>query len=161
MRTEIERKFFVTEMPDLSSIRPKHYERYFLQRGNSVETRISKVDDVFVIATKRELSHLERTVEKRNITQAEFDLLKMGASEVILRDRYEIATDPDIAIQIYHGRFEGLVRAEVEFKSLEEAEAFEPLPWMGREMSALPLARDARLLDLDAETFKQLVASGR
>jgi CYTH domain-containing protein len=111
-----------------------------------------------VIATKRELSHLERTVEKRNITEAEFNLLKQGASEVIIRDRYEIATNPDIAVQIYHGRFEGLVRAEVEFKSVEEAKAFKPLPWMGREMSDLPLARDARLLDLDAETFKRLLA---
>lgn len=39
MKNEIERKFFVKEMPDLKGIKPLVYERYFLKK-NGMETRI-------------------------------------------------------------------------------------------------------------------------
>ena len=55
---EIERKFFVRQMPDLSSIEPLHYERYFLKRKNGTEERISKVNDKYVYEKKSEISSL-------------------------------------------------------------------------------------------------------
>jgi hypothetical protein len=59
MKNEIERKFFVKEMPDLSGIEPLHYERYFLERGNGKEIRISKINDSYVYEDKSEISDLE------------------------------------------------------------------------------------------------------
>ena len=161
MNREIERKFFVKTMPNLSGIKPQKYERYFLERGNGTEIRISKVDDSYKYEVKREISALERTREKREITKEEFDRLKQGTHEAIIRDRYNIPSDHgsthEIAIQIYHGRFEGLIRAEVEFESQEDAEAFVPLPWMGEEMTGLPIARDSKLLDLTEEEFGKYI----
>lgn len=158
MKNEIERKFFVKEMPDLSQVQPLSYKRYFLERGNGKEVRISKIGTVCIFEEKTEVSELERTRVKKEISREEFDRLKEGASEAIVRDRYNISTSPDIAIQVYHGRFEGLIRAEVEFDSEEAANAFVPLPWMGREMTGLPIARDARLIELSDEEFKQAIA---
>ena len=161
MKTEIERKFYVKTMPDLSGIKPQKYERYFLERGKGTEIRISKVDDSYKYELKREISALERTREKREITKEEFDRLKQGSHEAIIRDRYNIPSDHDstheIAVQIYHGRFEGLIRAEVEFETQEDAEAFVPLPWMGEEMTGLPIARDSKLLDLTEEEFGKYI----
>lgn len=185
MKTEIERKFFVKTMPDLSGIKPQKYERYFLERGSgaknrlengaenrsenrpengakrATEIRISKVDDSYKYEVKREISALERTREKREITKEKFDRLKQGTHEAIIRDRYNIPSDHDstheIAIQIYHGRFEGLIRAEVEFETQEDAEAFVPLPWMGEEMTGLPIARDSKLPDLTEEEFGKYI----
>ncbi|HBT74474.1 TPA: hypothetical protein DEB29_00470, partial [Candidatus Wolfebacteria bacterium] len=117
MENEIERKFFVKEMPDLSGIHPLHYERYFLERGAGKEVRISKVNDSYVFEEKSEVSDLERTRTKKETSREEFERLKENASEGIVRDRYAISSNPDIAIQIYHGRFDGLVRVEVEFDS--------------------------------------------
>ncbi len=154
MKNEIERKFYVKEMPDLLGITPMKYERYFLERKNGTETRISRVDDTYKYEKKIEVSNLERTREKKEITKQEFDSLKQNSSEAIVRDRYSISSDPDIAIQVYHGRFEGLVRVEVEFASEAEAKAFIPLAWMGKEMTDLPIARDAKLIDLDAAAFR-------
>jgi CYTH domain-containing protein len=77
----------------------------------------------------------------------------------LIRERYAISSDPDIVIQIYHGRFEGLIRAEVEFESEEAARTFEPLVWMGNEMTGLPIARDARLIELTDEEFKKYLTS--
>ncbi len=150
MKNEIERKFFVREMPDLSGLEPLHYERYFLKHEDGVEERISKVNDKYVYERKTEVSALERSREKKELSEQEFNQLKEKASEAIIRERYTISSNPDIAIQIYHGRFEGLVRAEVEFETKEEAESFIPLPWMGKEMTELPIARDSKLLDLKA-----------
>ena len=153
MKNEIERKFFVREMPDLSGIEPLYYERYFLKRGNGVEERISKVNDKYTYERKSEVSTLERSREKKALSEQEFSQLKKKASEVIIRERYNISSNPDIAIQIYHGKFERLIRAEVEFETEEEAKSFIPLPWMGKEMTGLPIARDSKLLDLKAEEF--------
>ncbi len=161
LKNEIERKFYVKTMPDLAGIKPQKYERYFLERGNGTEIRISKVDDTYKYEVKREISSLERTREKREITKEEFDRLKQGAHEAIIRDRYNISSNPhispQIAIQIYHGRFEGLIRAEVEFETQEEALAFVPLPWMGDEMTGMPIARDSKLLDLTEEEFGKYI----
>jgi adenylate cyclase len=156
MNNEIERKFFVKEMPDLSGITPLHYERYFLERGKDTEIRISKINDSYKYEKKTRVSKLERTREKKDITKEEFEKLKQGATEAIIRDRYDISTDPDISIQIYHGRFEGLVRAEVEFKNEEEALNYFPPAWMREEMTDLPIARDSKLIDLTDEEFRHL-----
>ncbi len=155
MDNEIERKFFVREMPDLSDIKPLYYERYFLERGNGKEVRISKVSDSYVYEDKSEVSSLERTRVKKDITKEEFEELRQNNPEAIIRERYNISSNPDIVIQIYHGRFEGLIRAEVEFSSEKEANSFDPLPWMGEEMTGLPIARDSKLLDLTDEEFRK------
>jgi CYTH domain-containing protein len=158
MKNEIERKFFVNVMPDISGIKALHYERYFINRDNGdngIEERISKIDDEFWYQRKVEISELERTQEKKRISESEFNQLKEKASEAIIRDRYNLSFNPDIVIQIYHGRFEGLIRAEVEFNSEAEAKSFIPLSWMGEEMTGLPIARDSKLLDLTDSEFRK------
>ncbi len=154
MKNEIERKFFVKELPDLSSIKPLHYERYFLERTKEVEIRISKINDSYKYEKKLRVSKLERKREKKDITEREFNGWKAKGTEGILRDRYDISNNPDISIQIYRGRFEGLIRAEVEFESVKEAEDFIPPAWMGKEMTDLPIARDSKLIDLTPDEFK-------
>lgn len=157
MQNEIERKFFVKNLPELSNITPIHYERYFLRRDSGEEERITKSGDRYAYERKVEVSNLERTQEKRIILEQEFEQLKQSASEVVERDRYDISEDPKISIQIYKGRFKGLVRAEVEFPSEEAAKAFVPLEWMGEEMTGLPIARDSKLLDLSPEEFHKYI----
>lgn len=157
MTNEIERKFYVKHLPDLSNITPIHYERYFLRRDGGVEECITKSGDRYAYERKVEVSTLERTREKRIISEQEFEQLKRSASEVIERERYDISEDPKISIQIYKGRFKGLVRAEVEFPSEEVAKAFMPLEWMGEEMTGLPIARDSKLLDLSPEEFRACI----
>lgn len=157
MKNEIERKFYVREIPNLSGIKPAHYERYILGRGNGKETRISKIDDKYFYEEKTEISSLERTRTKKEITEDEFENLKQNISKVIIRDRYNISSNPNITIQIYHGRFEGLIRAEVEFNSENEARSFTPPIWMGEEMTGLLIARDSSLLDLNDKDLKRYI----
>lgn len=157
LNSEIERKFFVKHLPDLSNIAPIHYERYFLRRDGRVEERITKSGDRYTYEYKVGISRLERTRDKKVITKEEFEQLKLSASEVIERDRYDISDNPKISIQIYIGKFEGLIRAEVEFPSEEAAKAFVPLEWMGEEMTGLPVARDSELLGISSEGLQQYI----
>lgn len=160
MKNEIERKFFVRQLPSLEGIQPLHYERYILSNDGEKEVRIQKVNDTYTYEEKSSVSDLERTRTKKEITKEEFDTVKAESSgKALIRDRYNISSNPEIAIQIYHGDFEGLIRAEVEFDSEEQAKTFKPLDWMGKEMIGLPIARDATLIKLSKSELQEFLGA--
>jgi len=159
MKKEIERKFLVNDMPSLVGIKPLRYERYFLQRGGTIEERIQKKGDVFEYEKKVNISHMESHKEKKIISEEEYMKLRHRTLDAIIRDSYILSSDPEISIKIYGGRFKGLVRVEVEFKSVEDAVSFIPFEWMGKEITYLPLGRDGNLLDLTNQEFEKLLHS--
>lgn len=79
------------------------------------------------------------------------------AKDTVVRDNYIMSETPRLILRIYHGRFEKLVRAEVEFPSVEKANHFSPPGWMGKEITTTPLAKDETLLDLPASDFQKLL----
>ncbi len=157
---EIERKFLVKEMPDLDNLKPIGYERYYLSEDESSIVRIQKKGDKYEREIKKSISNLEHEKVKECISEEEFDELKLGRdADGIIREGYQLSSNPDISLKIYRGRFEGLVRVEVEFSSREDAEAFVPLAWMGTEITTSPLGADARLSHLNKEEFLNLLAN--
>ncbi|HWQ60480.1 MAG TPA: hypothetical protein VN420_05060 [Candidatus Fimivivens sp.] len=161
MRNEIERKFFVRDLPNISGIQPLRYERYILNSADEQEeSRVSKIGDRYFFENKRIISDIERTTDKREISQDEFDALKSGVGDAIIRDKYTLTTDT-VSIQVYHGRFEGLIRAEVGFDSEEEARRFVPPSWMGKEMTGLPVARDASLWNISRDEFGRILTESK
>ena len=157
MEQEIERKFFVKTMPDLSALSGIRDERYYLYVSDKIEIRIQKRGEKYELERMAEYARLSRTQEKIAISKQEFEALKQFSRGPIIRDSYLLQRHPQITIKIYHGRFEGLVRAEVEFKSSEEAQTFQPLDWFGREMTEMPIAKDAKLIDLKEEELHELI----
>lgn len=152
---EIERKFLVKEMPDLSGIKPVHFERYYLNISDGIEERIQRTNDTYSYEKKVTIDSLSRSTEKREITKEEFERIKVESTHAIIRDSYPLSSN--VSIKIYHGEYEGLVRAEVEFSSKAEADNYTPESWMGNEISNSPLGRDSRLLQLDGATFSKLI----
>ena len=151
---EIERKFLVKKLPDLSGYQPISYERYYVHRGDGVEKRIQKKGDKYEFEELEEASGLSRTHHKRELTEHEFNQMKGRPEEALLRESYVISNNPEISIKIYHGRFEGFARVEVEFSSEEEAQAFVPPDWFGEDITYHPLGRDVKLVGLSAEEFE-------
>lgn len=156
---EIERKFLVKDLPDLSKKEFISYERYFLKIESNFEERIQKKGDKYEKERKFKTSDLSRELEKQEISKEDFYILKKSASKSIIRDSYKISDNPNITIKIYHGDYEELVRAEVEFLSEEEAKSFQPYDWMGREITNTNLGKDAKLIQLNKREFKDLLAS--
>lgn len=159
---EIERKFLVKEIPNLEGIKSIPYERYFVKIDPESQERIQKKGDSYEYEIKRVVPGVgnvsQHLKEKRTINKEEFDNLKEGKeNEGIIREGFNISSNPDVSIKIYHGRFEGLVRAEVEFENSEEAEKYIPESWMGEEITNYPLGMDSRLLHLSREEFNSLL----
>jgi CYTH domain-containing protein len=145
---EIERKFLIKSLPNLSTLTPWHSERFFLKNDEWYEERISCIQDRYYYDKKITISSIERNREKREIIKSEFDSLKSRAYASTIRDTYLLSEIPKITLQIYKGTFEWLVRVEVEFWTIEEANAFEPLFWMGEEITWEIIARDSSLLKI-------------
>lgn len=152
---EIERKFLIKKLPDISGITPIRYERYFLKNEDGIEERVQKKGNKYEYESKRLISELERTRDKKEISEEEFEKLKLKGGEAIIRDGY--ALDDRVSIKIYHGRFAGLKRAEIEFGTVEEAKEYQPESWMGKEITATPLAKDSTLLRLSPAEFQSIL----
>jgi len=154
---EIERKWFVKKLPDLSGLTPVSYERYFLFIGDTVEVRIQKKGNIFEFERKSQVSKLTREGQKFEITEKEFETFKQYCNKSLIRDSYLYQQDPEISIKIYKGDHEGLIRAEVEFVSEEDAKQFIPLDWFGEEITESPIGRDKSLVSLSNEEFNQII----
>lgn len=151
---EIERKWILSKLPDVSNQVPIPYERHFLFIGEGIEVRIQKKGDKYEFERKVESNNLTRTGEKFEITEAEFNHFKQYAVGSIERESYIVE---GISVKVYKGKHSGLIRAEVEFSSEEEAERFKPLDWFGEEITDSPIGKDKKLSQLGSEEFNQLL----
>lgn len=151
---EIERKWILSRLPDVGNQLPVKYERHFLFIGEGVEVRIQRKADKFEFERKVESNDLTRIGEKFEITEAEFNHFKQYAVGSIVRESYILQ---GISIKVYKGKHSGLIRAEVEFNSEEEAQKFKPLDWFGEEITDLPVGKDKKLSQLSSEEFNQLL----
>src|SRR3989338_87983 len=88
---EIERKFLVKKLPDLSKEESINYERYFLKIESDFEERIQKKGDTYEKERKFKTSDLSRKTEKQEISKEDFDVLKKTTSQSIIRDSYKIS----------------------------------------------------------------------
>ncbi len=129
---EIERKWLVKNLPDLSNLMLVKWERYFLFINDKIEIRIQKKGDKYELERKSVLSKLSREEVKFEITKDEYDTLEKYCSKSI-------------------------IRAEVHFTSEEEAEAFKPLDWFGKEITDSPLGRDKTIINLSEGEFTKLM----
>jgi len=157
MSNEIERKFLVSKMPDLSSYESVIFERYYIYRDGSIEIRVQKKGEHYEIERKEMVNDLKAIKMKMEISKLEFEKLKGLGTEAILKVGYFISSNPDVTIKIYHGKHEGLKKIEVEFSSEEEARTFQIPNWYGKEITDTIISRDSKLLDLSSDEFKNIL----
>lgn len=176
MNQEIERKFIVDPsnqtLRDLLSEKTHKLEnRFYLYRGDGIELRFTSVNptdgETYYDFDRMQVvgdSLANRSKERIKITKQEFDeltsLVKLRDPNIkpIIRKSYLISQNPQIEVKVYGGEFEGLVRAEVEFSSVEESNSYKPLNWFGKELTNSPVGNDVKLPDLSPEDFKKTLA---
>lgn len=158
MINEIERKFLVNEVPNLSGLEKITLERHFLYIGNGIELRIQSNGTRHTLQRKVSKSAVERETQTLEISLEEFDRLQTLSVASISRDSYRLADTPKTDLHFYSGKFQGLVRAEFEFSSLDESNAFIPPLWVGKEITDTPLARDSQLQQLNEAEFRELLS---
>ena len=133
---EVERKFLVPGPPDLADAESDEIEQGYLAIGSDGEVRVRRKGESLVLTAKRGagLSREEAEVE---VDRRRFDeLWPLTEGRRLHKRRYVIPHGGlTIEVDVYEGDLEGLVVAEIEFSSEEEASAFEPPDWLGEEVT--------------------------
>lgn len=133
---EIERKFLIKKLPDnLTSYKARKIEQAYLCTDPVVRVRRDNDDYYLTYKSKgmivREEYNLPLTKE------AYGHLLAKADGNIITKTRYEIPEKDNLTIEldVFEGKFDGLLLAEVEFASKEEALGYIPPEWFGEDVS--------------------------
>lgn len=141
---EVERKFLVKTIPDISGIECIKIKQGYLldcHTKNGIEKRFREENEkcYFTIKTiipedKMGISRDETTVE---LTRESFEMYwPKTEGRRVEKKRYKIPYGEFvIELDIYNGQHTGLVVAEVEFKDVNQAFAFIPPNWFGEDVS--------------------------
>ena len=136
MGIEIERKFIPKHLPD----NLEQYPFHIIEQGylcTSPVVRIRKLDDNYILTYKSSglLAHEEYELP---LSEEGYLHLKEKTDGILItKHRSLIPCDSShtIELDIFHGHFEGVLLAEVEFSSTEDAERFVPPEWFGKDVT--------------------------
>ena len=143
---EIERKFLIEKLPDLSeAFDVWKIEQAYL--ADKPTLRIRKKNDEYILTYKNRKKTDETGLETVAAVNEEIEiplpesiyehLLKKKIGHKVKKTRYLFRLDEKhkIELDVFEGRLEGLVMAEVEFTDVADANSFVPPKWFGKEVS--------------------------
>ena len=131
---EIERKFTVKELPDLS-----RYPFHIMEQGylnTDPVVRVRKEDDNYYMTYKGKglLAREEYNLPLNE--DAYYHLVEKSDGIIIRKKRYLIPYEKyTIELDVFEKPYENLMIAEVEFESEEEAMAFQPPVWFREDVT--------------------------
>ncbi|HQV57312.1 MAG TPA: CYTH domain-containing protein [Ilumatobacteraceae bacterium] len=139
MIIERERKFLVDTPPPLGSAGIEIRQGYVAIDG-AVEVRVRDLAGNTAVMSVKIGTGSTRTEIEVPISREQFDeLWSVTGGRQIAKTRYLIDDgDATIEVDIFHGRHEGLMLAEVEFATDEAMTAYRPPSWLGREVTDDP-----------------------
>ncbi|MFL5908896.1 MAG: CYTH domain-containing protein [Solirubrobacterales bacterium] len=131
---EVERKFLASDPPDLG--KGEEIVQGYLAIGSDGEVRLRRQGKWLLLTAKRG-SGLSRDEAEIELDSERFDRLWPLTEGRRVRKRRHVIPSGDLRIEVdvYEGELEGLVVAEIEFPSEEEAREFEPPDWLGEEVT--------------------------
>lgn len=139
MKQEIERKFLLETLPPgLGESEGTPIEQgYLAMEPGGCQVRLRKKGGATFLTFKSEPKGFVRDETEVEITPAQFEALwPHTAGRRLYKTRHEIPWEGwTVEIDIYRGRNRGLMVAEVEFETEEEAIRFTPPGWFGRDIS--------------------------
>lgn len=142
---EIERKFIVEQMPgDLDRCPHRRIEQAYLCTSPVVRVRQSGAE--FWLTCKGDGLMVRQEFELPLTEEAYRHLRSKADGLAIAKERYCIPLgERTIELDVFDAPFTPLVIAEVEFPTEEEALAFQPPAWFGREVTFDPAYTNAGL----------------
>ena len=123
---EIERKFLIKQIPEgCTSFPCRQIEQAYLNTDPVVRVRRDN-DDYYL------------TYKGKGLLSREH-LLAKADGIILTKKRYMIPVPGNdhltIELDVFEGHYDGLILAEVEFASEEEAKAFNPPAWFGEDVT--------------------------
>jgi CYTH domain-containing protein/CHAD domain-containing protein len=133
---EIERKFLVAEMPRAESAAAT-IEQGYLALDERGEVRLRRIDGEPLLTAKSGHGEVREEVEVSIHPRAFEALWPLTAGRRVRKVRHYVPLGEGLRaeIDVYEGELDGLLTAEIEFGSPEEADTFAPPPWLGGELT--------------------------
>lgn len=139
---EIEKKFLVRQLPDdLEQYEHSQIEQGYLNEKPAIRIRKKEEEYWFtykarVGAAGKDPVCVNREVELPLTKEAYEHLRTKIDGFLIEKTRYRIGCGQYvIELDVFHGTYEGMILAEVEFPTEQEAQAFAPPDWFGENVS--------------------------
>ena len=132
---EIEKKFLLKDIPDLSNYPFNDIEQGYL--SFNPEIRIRKKGEKFFITQKSDGTQIRTEIETE-INEVTYEILStLLLGRLIKKTRFNIPLQEEIIaeLDIYHDELEGLITVETEFTSEEQANGFLPPEWFGEDIT--------------------------
>jgi CYTH domain-containing protein len=131
---EIERKFLITEKIDLSNLKYDDITQGYITVDP--EVRVRKKGEKYYLTSKSQ-GNLVREEREKEISADEYNLLMQDRNGGIVEKRRYYLPYGKYIIEIdrYCSHLNGLIVAEVEFETEEEANLFAPPKWFGPEVT--------------------------
>ncbi len=144
---EIERKYLVTEPPaDYLTWKAVSMEQAYLCTAPVV--RVRKENNEYFLTCKSK-GLLAREEYNLPLTKEAYEhLLKKADGIIITKTRYKKPIEGTalvIELDVFSGEYKGLMLAEVEFASIEDAERFTPPSWFGEDVTLSGEYQNSRL----------------
>jgi len=141
MHREIERKFLVRKLPDDLTAFPSTEisQGYLVSLDDGLQVRLRKKREQYSLTYKRGLGNVREEREVALTAEQFTTLWPATEGKRLSKTRYEIPFgDRVVEIDIYRGKHDGLVVAEVEFDDEESAIHFQPPDWLGDDVTGDP-----------------------
>jgi CYTH domain-containing protein len=133
---EIERKFIPKNLPeDLNQF--KHYKIEQAYLNTSPVVRIRKQDDEYFLTYKGGGMMAREEYNLPLNKKSYYHLLEKADGNVITKTRFMIPIHSGLTaeLDIFEGKFAGMLLVEVEFESSSQAENFAPPEWFGEDVT--------------------------
>ena len=138
---EIERKFLLKQFPpNLKKYPHDLVEQGYLAAGSGgLQVRLRKKGSVLSL-TYKQGTRGHREEREIRLSLEQFNALwPATAGRRLTKVRYDVPWKKHtIEIDVYRGRHDGLVVAEVEFEDLKSCAEFQPPDWLGRDVTGKP-----------------------
>lgn len=152
---EIERKFLVKALPD----KLESYPHYNLEQGYlsvAPVVRVRKKDSEYILTYKSGGMMKRMEVELPLDSNSYEHLIAKADGIVISKTRYAIPHGKyTIELDIFHGKLDGFVMAEVEFDSVEDADSYEKPDWFSVDVTTNPAFHNSRMSGMTADECKE------
>lgn len=145
---EIERKYLVHGLPADYQDYPFHQiEQGYLCTEPVV--RVRREDDTYYMTYKSKGLMVREEYNLPLTKEAYGHLIAKADGNVLVKKRYLIPFDRwTVELDVFEGKFDGLVLAEVEFETEEEAKSFEAPEWFGEDVTFSGEYQNSRLSGL-------------
>lgn len=151
---EIERKFLIQKMPD----NLEDYPHTRIEQGylcTAPVLRIRRMGESYIFTYKSAGLMSREELEVPLTREAYLHLIQKCDGNRISKTRYQIPEEHGYTIEfdLFHGCYEGLMLAEVEFSSEAEAYAFSAPGWFTCEVTQEPAFHNSTMSTAEPDTI--------